>query len=108
MKPDNVATFWGKKLHGHYQDEMGHRDNIRIQGTRIKHTTGPVSIKLCDKFGLILRIETTVNDVSFSSTTATFGAGIEDDQSADVGRGDSGGIVSRLRNIRSRSLSRYK
>jgi hypothetical protein len=26
---------------------------------------GPVSIKLYDKFGLILRIETTVNDVSF-------------------------------------------
>ena len=55
----------GKKLHGNYQDEMGNRYNIRIQGTRIKHTMGPVSIKRYDKFGLILRIETTVNDVSF-------------------------------------------
>ena len=26
---------------------------------------GPVSLKMYDKFGLILRIETTVNDVSF-------------------------------------------
>ena len=44
---------------------MGNRFNIRIEGTRIKHTMGPVAIKLYDKFGLILRIETTVNDVSF-------------------------------------------
>jgi len=65
VKPDNIATFLGKKLHGNYQDEMGNRFNIRIEGTRIKHTMGPVSLKLYDKFGLILRIETTVNDVSF-------------------------------------------
>src|SRR5487761_1622138 len=65
VKPDNIATFLGKKLNGNYQDEMGNRFNIRIEGTRIKHTMGPVSIKLYDKFGLILRIETTVNDLSF-------------------------------------------
>ena len=65
VKPDHIATFLGKKLHGNYQDDMGNRFNIRIQGTRIKHTMGPVSIQLYDKFGLLLRIETTVNDVSF-------------------------------------------
>jgi hypothetical protein len=65
VKPDNIATFLGKKLTGDYQGEMGNRFNIRIEGTRIKHSMGPVSIKLYDKFGLILRIETTVNDVSF-------------------------------------------
>jgi hypothetical protein len=65
VKPDNIATFLGKKLHGNYQDEMGNRFNIRIEGTRIKHTMGPVSLKLYDKFRLILRIETTVNNVSF-------------------------------------------
>jgi len=65
VKADNIATFLGKKLHGNYQDEMGNRFNVRIEGTRIKHTMGPVAIKLYDKFGLILRIETTVNDVSF-------------------------------------------
>ena len=36
-----------------------------IEGTRIKHTMGPVSLKLYDKFSLILRIETTVNDLTF-------------------------------------------
>ena len=65
VKPDNIATFLGRKLHGNYQDEMGNRFHTRIEGTRIKHTMGPVSIKMYDKFRLILRIETTVVDVSF-------------------------------------------
>jgi hypothetical protein len=65
VKPDNIATFLGKKLTGNFQAEMGNRFNVRIEGTRIRHTMGPVSLKLYDKFGLILRIETTVNDVSF-------------------------------------------
>jgi hypothetical protein len=65
VKPDNIATFLGQKLHGNYQGEIGTRLNVRQWGTRIKHFMGPVSIKMYDKFGLILRIETTVNDVSF-------------------------------------------
>ena len=44
-------------------------NNIRIEGKRIKHSMGPISIKLYDKFGRILRIETTVNDVSFFKHT---------------------------------------
>jgi hypothetical protein len=44
---------------------MGNRFNKRWLGTRLKHQMGPVSIKLYDKFNLILRIETTVNQVSF-------------------------------------------
>jgi len=65
VKPDNIATFLGRKLSPLYQGEMGNRFNIRIEGTRIKHTMGPVSLKMYDKFGLILRIESTVNNVSF-------------------------------------------
>jgi hypothetical protein len=65
VKPDDIATFLGRKLHGNYQGEMGNRLNQRVLGTRIKHTMQPVSIKLYDKFGFILRIEVTVNDVSF-------------------------------------------
>ena len=65
VKPDNIATFLGRKLHPSYQDEMGNSFSTRIEGTRIKHTMGPVSIKMYDKFGHILRIETTANDVSF-------------------------------------------
>ena len=65
VKPDNIATFLGRKLSPQFEGEMGNRFNIRMEGTRIKHTMGPVSIKLYDKFGLILRIETTVNDLPF-------------------------------------------
>jgi hypothetical protein len=65
VKPDNIATFLGRKLSPLYQGEMGNRFNTRIQGTRIKHTLGPVSLKMYDKLGMILRIEVTVNDVSF-------------------------------------------
>lgn len=65
VKSENIATFPGRKLHPNYQDEMGNNFNTRIMGTRIKHSMGPNSIKMYDKFGLILRIETTTNDVSF-------------------------------------------
>lgn len=65
VKPENVATFLGKKLHGNYQDEMGNNFNTRIEGTRIKHTMGQAAIKMYDKLGIVLRIETTANNVSF-------------------------------------------
>jgi len=65
VKPDNIATFLGRKLHGNYQGETGNNYNVRIEGTRIKHHMGKVSIKMYDKHKKILRIETTVNDVSF-------------------------------------------
>ncbi|MCG3154501.1 MAG: hypothetical protein DKINENOH_01095 [bacterium] len=65
VKPENIATFLGQKLRSNYKGEMGNRFDVRLLGSRIKHIMGPVSIKMYDKFGLILRIETTVNDVSF-------------------------------------------
>ena len=60
VQPDNAATFLGRKLTGHYQDEIGNRYHIRIEGTRIQHTRGPAAIQMYDKLGHILRIETTV------------------------------------------------
>ena len=65
VKPADVATFLGRKLHGNYQGEMANRFNVRWLGHRIKHQMGPVTIKLYDKFNIVLRIEVTVNDVSF-------------------------------------------
>jgi hypothetical protein len=64
VKPENIATFLGRKLHFNYQGEMGNNFNTRIQGTLIKHQMGASSIKMYDKFASILRIETTTNDVS--------------------------------------------
>lgn len=65
VKPADIATFLGRKLDGHYQGEMGNRFHVRLLGTRIKHQMGPVTIKMYDKFNIVLRIETAVNDVSF-------------------------------------------
>ena len=65
VKVDNIATFLGRKVHGLYQGQMGNDFSTRIMGTRIKHSMGPVSVKMYDKLNLILRIETTVNDVTF-------------------------------------------
>jgi hypothetical protein len=65
VKPADIASFLGRKLHGNYQDEMGNRLNKRWLGTRLKHQMGPVSIKMYDKFNIVLRIETTVNQVNF-------------------------------------------
>ena len=65
VQPENIATFLGHKLNGNYQGEAGNSYNVRIQGSRIKHTMGSASIKMYDKFSKILRIETTSNDISF-------------------------------------------
>lgn len=65
VKAEHVATFLGRKLHPLYQDEVGNDFHTRIEGTRIKHHMGPVAIKMYDKQALVLRLETTVNEVSF-------------------------------------------
>lgn len=62
--PDNIATFLGRKL-ALYQGEAGNQYNVRIEGSRIKHSMGSCSIKMYDKSGKMLRIETTSNDIGF-------------------------------------------
>lgn len=65
VKPENIATFLGRKFHGGYQDEMGNHFSTRIEGTCIKHRMGKVAVKMYDKFGIVLRVETVANDVTF-------------------------------------------
>lgn len=63
VKPDNIATFLGQRITYNCKKEVGTNYNQRILGTRIKHHMGDVSIKMYDKFGVVLRIESTCNDV---------------------------------------------
>ena len=65
VKAEQVATFLGRRITANFNAELGNDFNTRIQGTRIRHHMGPVSLKMYDKFGRVLRIETTLNDVSF-------------------------------------------
>lgn len=64
VKPDQIAMFLGKKLDGRTVAEIGTSFRTRAQGTCIKHYIGWAAIKLYDKQGIVLRIETTINDVS--------------------------------------------
>jgi hypothetical protein len=64
VKAEHVATFLGHKITSQLAQEIGSRFTTRIEGTCVKHRFGKSSIKIYDKFGLVLRIETTTNDVS--------------------------------------------
>jgi hypothetical protein len=65
VKAEHVAMFLGRKLDPRFAGEVGNDFDTRIQGTRIRHHMGWAAIKMYDKHGRVLRIETTANDVSF-------------------------------------------
>jgi len=65
VKAEQVMTFLGKKMTPQLAQEVDSRLSTRIEGTCIKHHMGKNSVKMYDKFGRVLRIETTTNDVSF-------------------------------------------
>ena len=64
VTPDDIANFLGKRFSVLFEGETGSRFGRRILGTRIKHQMGEISVKIYDKFGKVLRIEITSNDVS--------------------------------------------
>jgi len=64
VTPDDIANFLGKRFSVLFEGEAGSRYNKRILGTRIKHQMGEISVKIYDKFGSVLRIEVTSNNVS--------------------------------------------
>ncbi len=45
VKPENIITFFGKKMHGKYEGGVGNNYHVRIEGSRIKHGMGKESIK---------------------------------------------------------------
>lgn len=59
--PD-VMRFLGGKVHGAFQGEIVSDFKNRPEGVRIKHCVGHNSVKLYDKQGSVLRVETTIND----------------------------------------------
>jgi len=63
VKAPDVAKFLGKRLSP--EAELTSDFRTRIEGTRIRHSLGPASLKLYDKRGRVLRLECTANDVTF-------------------------------------------
>ncbi len=59
---DNVMRFLGKKLCGQFKGEVVSSYRRRPEGLRVKHSVRSNSVKVYDKQGSILRVETTIND----------------------------------------------
>lgn len=59
----DILTFLGRKLHGNFQGEvLSDCKKQRAPGARIKHRMKDNWLKMYDKFGQILRVETVIND----------------------------------------------
>jgi hypothetical protein len=57
----DVMRFLGKKPHGNFQGEVVSHYGHRSEGIRLKHNLKGNSVKIYDKEGSVLRVETTVN-----------------------------------------------
>ena len=58
----DVMRFLGRKMHGSFQGEVVSDYRERPEGIRVRHRVGANSVKVYDKQGSILRVETTIND----------------------------------------------
>jgi hypothetical protein len=65
VKPDNIAMFLGRRLDPRFEGELGAQFSTRIEGHSIRHYMNKNGIKMYDKFGFILRVESFSNDISF-------------------------------------------
>jgi|CXWL01.1.fsa_nt_gi hypothetical protein len=58
---EDVLTFLGRKLNGNFQGEVMNSFKKRWPGARVKHRMKGNWIKMYDKHGCVLRIETVIN-----------------------------------------------
>jgi hypothetical protein len=60
FKSPDVMRFLGRKLHGNFTGELTTSFKDRPEGVRVKHWVRGNSVKMYDKAGCILRVETTI------------------------------------------------
>ena len=65
VKAEHVVSFLGRQITPLLAQEIGSQFATRIEGTCVKRRFGKCAIKMYDKHSIVLRIETTTNDVSF-------------------------------------------
>ena len=58
---DSVMRFLGRKLMGNYRGNVITDFRRRQEGVRVKHWAGANSVKVYNKHGSVLRVETTIN-----------------------------------------------
>jgi hypothetical protein len=62
LHAQDVLTFLGRKLHGGFAGDILTDWKRRWPGARVKHWMKTNWIKLYDKHGCVLRVETVIND----------------------------------------------
>jgi hypothetical protein len=62
LRAEDVLTFLGRKLHGTFAGEIMNDWKRRWPGARVKHWMKANWIKMYDKHGCVLRVETVIND----------------------------------------------
>lgn len=62
LSSPDVMRFLGRKPHGCFKGDVVSDFKHRAEGVRIKHRVGENAVKMYDKFGTIIRVETTMND----------------------------------------------
>jgi len=62
MGSQDVLRFLGRRTNSRFNGEVTSDIQVRREGTRIKHRVEENSIKMYDKQGCVLRIETTINN----------------------------------------------
>jgi hypothetical protein len=60
----DVLRFLGRRISGLFNGEVRSHMGSRVEGVRIKHWVEENSIKMYDKAGSVLRIETTINNTA--------------------------------------------
>lgn len=58
---EDVMTFLSRKLHPRFAGDVGHDYRRRWPGARVRHRMKENGIKMYDKHGCVLRVETTIN-----------------------------------------------
>ena len=58
---EDVLTFLGRKMTGHFQGEVGNHYKKRWPGARVRHRMKTNWIKMYNKGGSVLRVETVIN-----------------------------------------------
>jgi hypothetical protein len=59
---EDVLRFLGRKLNANFRGEVQTWLKRRVEGTRVVHKMKKNKLKMYDKAGLVLRVETTIND----------------------------------------------
>jgi len=58
----DVLGFLGKRITGNFKADVLKDFKVRVEGVRVKHRVGKNWIKMYDKLGLLLRVETVINN----------------------------------------------